>query len=297
LDAARDGSGRDVSGILELADEDAFATLPARVSGASAGDLTDHIEISFPRPEGVDSVAVALRLRNSLLNTVLLYDFLLSGEDLRGVRWLTETLQQVGTAVEFGAWYRERMGMHVEVWAEGAWQRVGRVPDTGPIAWKSTAVVVPIPAEGDVVRVRLAFLVDHWRIDQLRVAGVIRRPETRTLPVSRVVGAVEDDTDAMREALLSPDDRYLETRPGTALFVEFDSDALPGERRYLLSSQGYYTEWIRPSWVRAGSAPPEPFVPGDPGLVQVLSRWLRVQDDMEARFDATRIPTVRGGDR
>lgn len=297
LDGVRDRSGRDVSRILATADEEAFATLPSRVSDASAHDLADHIELSFPRPGGADSVAVALRLRNSLLNTVLLYDFLLSGEDLRGIRWLTETLQQVGTAVEFGAWYRERMGLHVEVWADGDWQRVGRVPDTGPIAWKSTAVMVPVPDEGDVVRIRLVFLVDHWRIDQVRVAGATRRPEARVLPVSRVIGAADDDTDAMRAALLSPDDRYLETRPGTALFVEFDSDARPGERRYLLSSQGYYTEWIRPSWVRAGSAPAEPFVPGDDGLMQVLSRWQRVQDDMEARFESTRIPTSRGGDR
>jgi len=292
-----DRAGRDLAEVLARADESAFATLQSRVASATADDLTDHIEIVFPRPTDTDSVAVDLRLRNSLLNTVLLYDFLLSGSDLRGMRWLTETLQQVGTAVEFGAWYRERMGLRVEVWDGAAWQWAGRYPDTGPIAWKSAAAVVPVPEEGEEMRIRLSFLADHWRIDRLRVAAGVRRPEARTLPVSRVVGTDQDDVNAMREALLRPDELYLETRPGTALFVEFQTDAGPGERSYLLSSQGYYTEWIRPGWVREGSGPDEPFVPGDEALVAVLERWAEVQDDMEARFEASRIPTSRGGGR
>lgn len=297
LASVRDRSGRDVAALLAAADENAFATLPARVASATEDDLTDHIEVELPRPRGVDSVALSLRLRNSLLNTVLLYDFLLSGPDLRGINWLTGTLQQVGTAVEFGAWYQERMGLHADVWMDGGWQRVGRVPDSGPIAWKSTAVVVPVPPEGETMRIRLTFLADQWRIDHLRVAGAVSRPPVRSLPVARVVGRPDQDVEAMRMALMSPDESYLETRPGTALFIEFDTDTDPARTSFLLSSQGYYTEWIRPAWVRAGSGPDTPFVPGDRALLDVLARWQAVQSDMEARFEATRLPTERGGPR
>jgi hypothetical protein len=297
----RDRSGRDVAPLLSRADERTFATLPSRVASATVDDLSDHVVVEVPTPLDADSVAVDLRLRNSLLNTVLLYDFLLSGADLRGLNWLTGTMQQVGTAAEFGSWYRERMGLHVDIWDGGAWRSVGRVPDSGPIAWKSTAVVVPVPDGEEIMRIRLRFLADQWRIDRVRVASRFRRPDTRVIPVSGVVGGegyAEDG--AMREALLAPDERYLETRPGDAVFVEFDTgeaEAGDVERTFLLASQGYYTEWIRPDWLRADATSRTHFEPDDESLVRVLARWRDVQDGMESQFEATRLPTVRGGGR
>ena len=44
------------------------------------------------------------------------------------------------------------MGLRVQILEGDEWITVGRVPDTGPIAWKDVAVVVPAPG-GDRVRV------------------------------------------------------------------------------------------------------------------------------------------------
>ena len=92
-------------------------------------------------------------------------------------------------------------------------------------------------------------------------------------------------------AAFQPDERYLETRPGDRYSVEFDVGPEPevGTRSYLLSSQGYYTEWIRPEWVReaTGDAPE----PGDAMLRQAMRLWAERRTDFERKFFESRIPT------
>ena len=63
-----------------------------------------------------------------------------------------------------------------------------RLPDVGPIAFRDVAIVLPRSAARDGhARVRLAFVADNWRIDEVRVAGTLSRPAVTTLAVARVV--------------------------------------------------------------------------------------------------------------
>jgi hypothetical protein len=56
---------------------------------------------------------VVLRARNSLLNTVLLYDVMLGARGARALDWVGSDLERVGPALELGNWYATRMGMRV----------------------------------------------------------------------------------------------------------------------------------------------------------------------------------------
>ena len=76
-----------------------------------------------------------------------------------------------------------------------------------------------------------------------------------------VGGAPEPDALAhMRES----DEAYLQTNPGQHFVVQFNAGPAPGgrSRTFLLSSQGYYTEWISGSWIKNATAT-EPFTPSD----------------------------------
>jgi hypothetical protein len=79
--------------------------------------------------------------------------------------------------------------------------------------------------------------------------------------------------------------------PGQRFFVRFDVGAAKTgeERTFLLSSQGYYTEWIRGDWLRAGW-PPRVFTPSQEALFDALRRWKETQGSMEARFEEQRVP-------
>jgi hypothetical protein len=287
---ARDRSRRDVRELLASPDGLTYATAPEILAGVSAADLEDEIELTFAAPAGGDSVALVLRLRNSLLNTVLLYDLMLGDPGARSLDWQAEELSRVGTALDLGSWYTSHMGLAVEVWLDTAWVWVARLKDTGPVAWKDVAIPLPRGA-GDEMRVRLRFPADNWRIDRAALASRVRRPAVRTLPLGRVTAMSGAPEPQALANLLSPDGRYLETGPGQAFLASWDvgADSADLQRTFLLASQGYYVEWVRRGWI-AAARDTTPFSPGDSALLRALERWRQVQDTLERSFFATRVP-------
>lgn len=284
-----DRDGRDVTDLVVEQDSAVFTTASQRLEAAGLEDFDDHLLVTVPAP-AADSAAISFRMRNSLLNTVLLYDYMLGRAGLGAVDWLGGTLERLGTAVETGRWYQSRMGMRIEVWDDGGFRPVGRIGDSGPLAWKDIVMVIPVPPNEPLLRIRVSFLADQWRIDQVRVAGSTRRPETQTVPLARMLDEDGRELVDATEHAASPDDLYLETGPGAVVQAVFEPGPASGSRTFLLASQGYYTEWIRPHWIRA-AVPPEPFVPSDSILMLALDRWKQVKARMETEFYNARIPT------
>ena len=300
---ATDRAGRDVRDRLAASDGQLFGSAPSVVRAAREGDLDDWIDLDVSGLPPGDSVAVVLRLRNSLLNTVLLYDGMLSGRDAPD--WLNSGLQHIASAVDLSRWYVRTMGMRASV--EGVALTgdprlgVARLGDVGPIAFRDVALVLPrAAADAKVARVRLRFVADNWRIDELLVAGTIVRPAWTALPVDTVVvptpadgkGPVLD-TAAVR-MVADADDRYLETRPGqrmTLVFHPASARPLGGDSSatYLIAWQGWYREWIRGSWL-ANPKRTTPFVPGDAAVLAALRSWSERKTTLEREFYASRIP-------
>lgn len=289
--AARAWAGtRDVTAELRASDGDVFRTDPRRLDQVRPGDRDDSIHLVVPLTSGVgDTVAVVFRLRNSLLNTVLLYDEMLGARGARSLDWLGRDLSRVGDAVELGQWYRTTMGLRVAVEQGDSAVFASRLPDVGPIAWKDVAVLVPVPPGSDTLNLMLSFVADNWRIDRVAVARRWRRPDVALVPLTAVRdGAGTEVTNALA-ALAAADDRYVETRPGQQIAIEFRPAPSSEPRTFLLAAQGYYTEWVRGSWMAAGRDTSR-FVPGEAALLAALQRWRADQASLEARFYDSRVP-------
>ena len=288
---ARDAHGRDVTAVLAARDSQYFASDEGALARASLDALHDHIDLALPVARGRDSVAVVLRLRNSLLNTVLFYDMMLGAAGARALDWLGSDLQRVGPAVQLGQWYRSRFGMWVSVESHGEYREVARIPDAGPIAWKDVAVLVPVPEHADSIRIRLSFVLDEWRIDRVAIAHNARSAAPRLLPLADAHDRSGTSVPDALQRLSHADEAYVETRPGDSFIARFDAGPEPaaGTRTFLLSSQGYYIEWIRPVWI-SGSSPMQTFQPRDETLLEALRRWHAVKPEFEMRFHDTRIP-------
>jgi hypothetical protein len=288
--SAFDGAGRNVAALLADADGELFATAPELLAAVGPDRLHDHIDLAFPAPPGADSVALVLRLRNSLLTTILLYDVMLAGAGPSALDWLGSELERVGPALELAQWYTRQMGLHVQVMVDGEYRPVARLSETGPIAWKDVAMALPVEPGVDSVHIRLRFLADNWRIDRVALASEFRRPEVRVLPVATATLADgEPEPEALR-ALLEPDEEYLVTTPGQRYLIEFEpSGSVEGEATFLLASQGYYTEWMRPAWVRT-SGETEPLAISDDLLLEALQRWITRRPSFEEEFYSSRIP-------
>lgn len=290
---ARDRAGRDRRADVAHRDDRRFHTDSSLLAAASVDDLEDWLDLTFPVPGGAESVALVLRLQNSLLTTVLFYDVMLAELGPAAVDWITRDLGRIDTAVEVGRWARQQLGLRIEVFDGTAFVPTGWLRDVGPIAPKDVAFVVPVPeGESDTIRVRLRFTADNWRIDQVGVASW-QPTVARTVPLARVVGADGVDDPSALAAMAVPDERYLQTRPGQRFFAHFDVGPMPaaGDRTFLLASQGYYVEWLRRGWLAPGSASvSEGFQPGPDAVYRAVARWRDVQEEAERSFYASRIP-------
>lgn len=294
VERATDRRGRDVRALLRAADGSLFATSPAVVAAARAGDFDDWLDLEVSDLPPGDSLTVVLRLRNSLLNTVLLYQGMLGGRD--ALEWLEDDLRSTSTVLALGAWYRRTMGLRASV--SGGSQAPVTLGDVGPIAYRDVAIVLPRPVrDARRAQVRLRFVADNWRIDHAAITGVHYRPAADTVPVTSVVVPTPLDGQGPREApaatgaLASTDSSYLETRAGQRLSLEFaTSRPSPGhEVTYLLSWRGWYREWIRGDWL-AAPARTTPFVPGDDAILDALRRWQAQRREFERAFYESRLP-------
>lgn len=304
LRAARDRAGRDLRATLATADGTLFSSAPATVRAARVGDLDDWIDLDVSTLPPGDSIAVVLRLRNSLLNTILLYEGMLGGRD--ALDWLATDLQHVARTVDLARWYVATMGMRVE--ADGVplpeqapFVGHARLGDVGPIAFRDVAVVLPRPVSTDGSgRVRLRFVADNWRIDQAEITGIIGRPTVLTLAVDSVIvptpadgGPARTDFGAVR-AIGAADELYFETRPGQRMTLVFASDGAPREQANetvtnMIAWQGWYSEWVRGAWL-AEPRRTTPFIPGDKATLTALRRWTERQQAFEREFYESKLP-------
>ena len=291
LGSVTDRSGRSLETTFARTDGDVFSSIAGRITGATASDLFDHIDVTLPAPRGTDSAAVVLRVRSSLLNTLVFYDHMLARPGARSLDWISNEMTRLDRVAELGRWYREYFGINVSVHDGTDYRAAAKFSDYGPIAWRDVALVVPVP-RGDSLRIRLTFLTDQWRIDRLAVAPHVRRPAAAVVPVASVTasdGALQQDA---LTALRSADEHYLKTTPRQRFTVTFDAGrtTVAGARRtFLLASQGYYIEWVRGSWM-TGARETTTFVPSVETLVRAMHEWGAQRDSMEVQFFKSRIP-------
>lgn len=288
---AVDRAGRDRTLTVARIDDDVFSTDSVTLARASGADPFDFLDVVVPRPPA-DSAVVTLRLRNSLLNTVLLYDFMLAAPGAGSIEWLTRDMRRIGPMFQFGRWYREHFGLRVSVYDGARWREIERHPTYGPVAWRDAATVVPV-LERDSLRVRLRFAADEWRIDQVAVADRFRRPRTRTLAIRQLAGLPDSTSANVMRSLREADERYVETFPGQRFWMSFDAGLAPidSTRSFLLASQGHYSEWVRASWVK-NATDYTTFSPGPAALDRTFARWREKRDSIDAAFFATRVPVA-----
>lgn len=283
-----DRSGRHIEEIVGAADGNAWSTATELLRHVSANDMEDYVDLEFDVPASADELALVLRLRNSLLNTVLLYDVMLNGQGFRALDWMADDLDRLWPKFELARWYQKKMGMRIAVWDQGRYRNVATLADTGPIAWNELAIPLPA-AKSERVKVRLSFVADNWRIDQVALATKARTGQARKIPVSDVRSASGHELTQALSNLNAADDSYVITKPGEYLSVQFDVGHAQSDlqRTWFLAAEGYYIEWMRKEWLETTST--TAFVPNDEALLTALGLWESQRDDLRAQFESTMI--------
>jgi hypothetical protein len=216
---------------------------------------------------------------------------MLGGRD--AIDWIATDLQRISTVVDLSRWYTQTMGMRASIDDGDA---TARLNDVGPIAFRDVALVLP-RAQPSATRVhgRLRFVADNWRIDQIRIAAHVTRPEIIHHTLARVIVPTPADGIGPRQdtaavtALRAADEQYLETRPGQRMSLEFDVPPGDQSTTYAIAWQGWYRESIRGNWL-AQPTRDTPFVIGDSAVAAALKQWRARQATFERAFYTSRLP-------
>ncbi len=295
-----DRAGRDVAHVVAKEDDRFFTTDDGLLDRAIAGGPTDDfLTIAIHPRAGVDSVALMLRARSSLLTTSVLYEQLMGRQGARALDWMGEDLQGISSLATLAYWYGANFGMRVAVQDGAEWKPVIRLMDFGPTAWREVGVVIPaLRGADDSVRIRLTFAADAFRIDRVAIGLGVRRVPQRYIPIARAF-----DTEGARRTdlvrmLSKADDYQVETGPGSQFWLEFDTTpaggarkatADPDTRTFFFAAQGYYVEWLRPSWM-AEEGRRQRFSPSSTSMRDLLRSWKSGRDSLETLFFTRRVP-------
>lgn len=293
--AAINSEGRDVISDIVSRDGNAYTSDPATVRKMLNDRTPDWIQCKVPRRPGSSTLTVALRMKNSLQNTVLLYDLMMRNQGLTALEWSATLDKNPWYAWKLARWYVGFSGIQIQVLEDGEYRTKARVNDTGPIAWKSVAAEVPLDTDDDTVSVRLSFLPDNIKLDWVAFDFDGTEETTHTaecLDVRDHTGA--HSTDAL-ESMRSDDERYCVTYPGEWLDLTFSvPHAAVMNRTYFVVSKGYYVEWVRPGWVKENRNLPGFDLNNDAQNRETLSKlWMAKKDTFEEQFFSHKIPVQR----
>jgi hypothetical protein len=294
LARARSRDGRDVVPLISARDSQVYLTDTLRVRALADSVVRDWIDIAVPVPAGARKARLALRFRNTLLNTVWLYDVALGQQGLGALDWLAMGRQRnVFSALRLRDWYLRQFGIHILAPSGRGYREVGRIRDTGPIAWHQVGVELSVP-DRDTLRLRLDFIPDNVSIDWIGVSFEDPgKPDIRTVCCDRVETGDGNAVPGARELLKTRDKQYLVTSPSDCYYLAFKPAPVPpgSVRDWFVRTSGYYIEWLRRDWLQ--SEPVARFEFGDKSIMQAASLWLEKKPDMERRFLETKLPVRR----
>ncbi|MEX2154962.1 MAG: hypothetical protein WD825_16585 [Gemmatimonadaceae bacterium] len=293
--SVHDARGRNVARQVARADGVAFASDDRLLADAAEGRVAaeDYLDIVVPRAVGQDSLALVLKMRSSLLSTTIFYEHMLARSGARSLDWIGSDLSHITKVAQVAKWYTDNFGLRVLVRDGERWRPVVRLMDFGPVAWRNVAAIVANLPAGDSVRLRLAFAPDEWRIDRIAVAwqSDVRRIEPRIVPLARVTSSEGADRADALDYLRKADDRQLVTQPSNRFFAHFHVGPETGQdRTFLIAADGYYVEWVRPSWIRSATDS-LPFSPRT-SKSEILRSWRASKDSLESRFFRDRVPVL-----
>ena len=230
------------------------------------------------------------------MSTILFYDVVLASQGLRALEWTEKINTDQRYAAQFNALFKSYSGIRVMTEINGTWTEQTVIGDIGPIAWKYTAVEIPVDGmTNGEVRVRLQFFPDNFMIDYVAFETNDSSSESFSVKAYQPK-EIYDDAGQMRNDVLDlvadDDERFLVTSPGESYHFIYDippkSDL---ETTVFLQSKGYYTEWIRGEWLNNKETGYRfNLFEVDKAITQLSRSWLENRDIIEKEFFKSRIP-------
>lgn len=255
-DSYVNSEGTDVKKELLSEDTLIYRSSMNMVNELRNGTKYDHIVLTSPVPENSVNAKLIVRYKNTLLSTILFYDVLLGSQGIRAIEWTDKMNNDPSYASDFKMIYDNFSGMEFEYFYKGKWISAGKFPDAGPICWKITAAEVNV-SDMKELKLRLRFIPDNFMIDYIGIeydTNDNKNYSNVLLYPDKIVSNSNDPLLKPESLIEKSDKNYLITNPGDFYELTYKiQKRYDTEQSVLISSGGYYNEWIRGSWVKNDS--------------------------------------------
>jgi hypothetical protein len=296
IQKAINASGVDITDQISARDECFYSSPVSFLEKVKKDTRTkDYIELELSPEKGKKELFLALKLRNSLLNTILFYEVILNDQNFSSIDWVAENANSTIYAYKFYQWYKKYFGLKIELFKDGSFEEIDRVGDMGPICWSEVGLVLDVP-DDETIRLRLSFIPDNWHIDWVGASFEgSKKPQVQVHSIGSMIGNQALNFPNVIDQLGTDDENYFINYPGGSYELTFNvgQGNMELDRSWMLSSKGYYVEWLRKEWLEPGNNQKlEEEINLDDNLVKTLyHRWEDRKENFEANFFETMVPT------
>jgi len=294
---AKNSQGADVLSQIVKNDQVGYRSPDELVLELKKGIYFDFLDLKVKVPPSIPSVKLLLKVRNTLLSTILFYEVVLASQGIDALSWIEKINTDPAYANLFQSVYHTFSGITIKVKKGNEWVAIEKINDVGPIAYKYVAATLPTYNQEEL-QIRLEFIPDNFIFDGIFFDYGNEEDEKnlflKVLDCETIFDSEGQERKDLKKLLSEKDDLYLVTEPGDAyhLFYQLRNESEDEAISLFVGSRGYYTEWLRGKWITEKSTPNYRFDLYDfAGIFnQLVDSWLGSKEMMEEAFYKTRIP-------
>lgn len=237
---ARDFRGEDVLTRISAADGWNWESSPLGRDTAVAADLTDGIELAFPKPSGRKAARLVVDGNNTRWAAQMMYAFV-SAHGRATQTWYDSLDAVPARARSMFAALAHDAFLRVSVWERGHWEQQGLVTEAPPELVKRQVLALDLRGvAGALVRLRLESVPSFWALDQVALDFSPERPVTATELVPTT--AIDNQGRDVRGLLVQADSGFYVMEQDDFAEAQYQVPEVPRgrARTYLLRSTGWY---------------------------------------------------------
>lgn len=291
-DEAYNSENKIITDKIRIADDVYYRSDTALVNKLKEGPFFDWIDIKTKAPQNVQSAKMLIRYRNTLLSTLLFYDVVLGSQGIKALEWNERMNSDLIYANQFKTIYKAFSGISINSFNGEKWIKNSMLYDAGPLNWKYC--VQEIPVYNGEINIRLKFVPDNFMIDYIAFDFEQINADIQSLEIYpyEILDNDGNPRGEVIELLRNDDDNYLITNPGESYRLHYNIEkSNECEQTVFIDSKGYYTEWIRGSWLKNNNADFKFNLYDVQGTLAYLAKnWLENKNLLETEFFKTRVP-------
>ncbi|HKK44618.1 MAG TPA: hypothetical protein VJ964_03800 [Balneolaceae bacterium] len=292
---ALDSEGGNISSLISRRDTSWVTGISTRFDEAENSKARDWLDMKLAVPDSAKQATLVLRLRNSLLSTVLFYDVVLASQGVGALEWNHRLNTDSLYAAFYHMAYSQFAGIEVEAKSSGGtWKQIASFGDVGPLAWKELALQLPVVRdENGEMWIRLQWFPENFIIDYAGYDyGTYKTPEIEQVNPKSITDHRSRLMNEIWQQVEYSDGEFLTTYPGDSYYFYYVIPDRPETTTTLfLKSKGYYTEWLRGNWIsRRNRDYTFNLFEEDKTLEQLKRSWRADRELLERTFFQTRIP-------